>query len=115
MTRTKKNSPNKTNDSPHPGNGHHALIEESDNQLVSPSREVYSRWEYVLVTFHDYKGWRPRYINGHELSDWMNNAVIHEYIEQMADDGWQLAAASSGARMYGSADIHQIYFKKPRD
>lgn len=73
------------------------------------------RWEYVLVTFHDYRGWRPRFINGHELSDWMNNPQIHEYVEKMADDGWEIAAASSGVRMYGSADNHQIYFRRPKD
>lgn len=71
-------------------------------------------WEYALVSCQDYKGWRPRYINGHELSDWTNGPLIHEYIEQMGADGWELAAASSGERLYGSSDLHQLYFKRPK-
>ena len=81
------------------------------NSTIIAARNLPDRWEYVLVTFHDYRGWRPRYINGHELSDWMNNPVIHEYIEKMAEDGWEIAAASSGVRMYGSGDNHQVYFR----
>ena len=63
------------------------------NSTIIAARNLPDRWEYVLVTFHDYRGWRPRYINGHELSDWMNNPVIHEYIEKMAEDGKSLLPA----------------------
>lgn len=69
-------------------------------------------WDYAIVTFQDYKGWRPRYINGRELKDWMSGSLIHEYLAAMGDEGWELAAASAGERMYGSADHHQLYFRR---
>jgi hypothetical protein len=72
------------------------------------------QWDYILVSFQDYKGWRPRYINGRELRDWTNGPFIHEYLEAMGEQGWELAAASSGERMYGIGDQHQLYFKKPK-
>ena len=73
-----------------------------------------TQWEYILVTFQDYKGWRPRYINGHELRDWTSGPLIHDYLEAMGKEGWELAAASGGERMYGIGDQHQLYFKKPK-
>jgi hypothetical protein len=69
-------------------------------------------WEYRLVSFQDYKGWRPRYQDGRELKDWTSGPLIHEYLRQMAAAGWELAAASAGERLYGTADSHQLYFKK---
>jgi hypothetical protein len=71
-------------------------------------------WEYALVTFQDYKGWRPRFVNGRELRDWMSGPLIHDYLESMSEEGWELAAASAGERLYGSADSHQLYFKRPK-
>ena len=72
------------------------------------------QWDYVLVTFQDYKGWRPRFINGAEVNDWMGGPLIHEYLEQMGEEGWELTAASAGERLYGNADNHQLYFKRQR-
>ncbi len=69
-------------------------------------------WEYIVVSFQDYKGWRPRFKNGRELKDWMNGPLLHEYIEVMGAEGWELAAASAGERMFGNADHHQLYFKR---
>ena len=71
-------------------------------------------WEYTVVSFQEYKGWRPRYINGRELKDWANGPLIHEYLEAMGEDGWELAAASAGERLYGRDDTHQLYFKRPK-
>jgi hypothetical protein len=71
-------------------------------------------WEYALVTFQDYKGWRPRFVNGREVRDWMSGPLIHDYLESMAEEGWELAAASAGERLYGSADSHQLYFKRSK-
>lgn len=71
-------------------------------------------WEYRLVSFQDYHGWRPRYINGRELKDWSNGLLIHEYLQSVGDEGWELASASAGERMYGSADTHQLYFRRPK-
>jgi len=70
------------------------------------------QWEYQVVSLQDYKGWRPRFANGHELKDWMNGPLIHQYIGQAGEDGWELVAASAGERLYGSSDNHQLYFKR---
>lgn len=70
------------------------------------------RLEYVVVTFQDYRGWRPRYYNGRELKDWMNGPLIHDYLAGMGEEGWELAAASSGERLYGNADNHHLYFRR---
>lgn len=69
-------------------------------------------WEYAVVTFQDYRGWRPRYFDGLELEDWMGGPLVHEYLEQMGEEGWELAAASAGERLYGNADNHQLFFKR---
>jgi hypothetical protein len=80
-----------------------------------PASEVVSvQWEYRLVTFQNYKGWRPRYVNGRELANWMDRPLIHEFIQIMGDDGWELAAASAGESMYGPSDSQQLYFKRPK-
>jgi len=71
-----------------------------------------AKWEYCLVTFQDYKGWRPRYIDGRELKDWTSGPPIHEYLASMGEEGWELAAASAGERLYGSSDNHQLFFKR---
>jgi hypothetical protein len=105
-----KNSSHRSNENG--GNENNSSLTKPNSTSNLNSVSLPSQWEYVLVTFHDYRGWRPRYINGHELSDWMNNPVIHEYIEKMGEDGWEIAAASSGMRMYGIGDNHQIYFKR---
>jgi hypothetical protein len=71
-------------------------------------------WEYHLVSFQDYKGWRPRYVDGRELADWSSGPFIHEYLAHMGAEGWELTTASSGKRMYGSLDEYQLYFKRPK-
>ena len=71
-------------------------------------------WEYLLVSFQDHSGWRPRFLNGKQQPDWMDAPVIHEYLQQLGKDGWEIAGASAGQSLYGSADKRQVYFKRPR-
>jgi hypothetical protein len=71
-------------------------------------------WEYTVVSFQEYKGWRPRFQDGRELKDWSSGPFLHEFLGQMAEQGWELAAASAGERLFGSADNHQLYFRRPR-
>lgn len=70
------------------------------------------KWEYQLVSFQDHKGWRARYVNGVEQVNWMDNKLMHDYVTQMADEGWELVAANSGERMYGLSDNYQLFFKR---
>jgi hypothetical protein len=70
------------------------------------------RWEYRLATFQDHNGWRLRYLDGREVKGWMDGPLINQALQQMGEEGWELAAASAGERLYGSADKHQLYFKR---
>jgi len=70
------------------------------------------RWEYQLASFQYYKGYKLRFIDGEELEDWISAPLIHEYLAQMAQEGWELVAASAGERLYGMNDKHQLFFKR---
>jgi hypothetical protein len=48
------------------------------------------------VVFRDYGGYRPRYVNGQELRDWKKAPPIHEYLNQLGEEGWELSGV--GAR-----------------
>lgn len=73
------------------------------------------KWEYLLVSFQEHRGWRPRYTNGQEVADWMDGPVIHDYVGQLGEEGWELISASAGQRMYGLTDVRQLYFKRPKN
>jgi len=53
------------------------------------------QWEYMEVVFRDYGGFRPRYINGEEQEGWKQAPVIHEYLNQLGEQGWELAGVGS--------------------
>jgi hypothetical protein len=72
------------------------------------------RWDYLVVSFADYRGWRPRYINGKEIRNWMQAPVIHDYINQLGEDGWELVGAGGGKALYGSSDHYQLFFKRQK-
>ena len=78
------------------------------------SRAKKNKWEYLLVSFQEHKGWRPRYLNGQEVSDWMDAPVIHDYVGQLGEEGWEMVGASSGQRMYGLTDVRQLFFKRQK-
>jgi hypothetical protein len=72
------------------------------------------RWKYRVVSFQDYHGWRPRYENGVEIAGWMRGPLLHDFLDQAGEEGWELAAASAGESLYGSSDKRQLYFKRPK-
>jgi hypothetical protein len=71
----------------------------------SPARRP--AWEYMEVVFRDYGGYRPRIINGRELPGWKRMPVIHEYLNLLGEQGWELAGV-------GSRDNREMpaYFKR---
>lgn len=71
-------------------------------------------WDYLVVSFGDYRGWRPRFINGQEIRNWMHAPVIHDYISQLGEDGWELVGAGGGKALYGSSDYYQLFFKRQK-
>lgn len=85
-----------------------------------PKREVSARpaaavkWEHRMVSFQHYQGWRPRFIDGKAVRNWTEGPVIHEFITQMGEEGWDLVSACSGVPLYGSLDKYQLIFKRPQ-
>jgi hypothetical protein len=66
--------------------------------------------QYQVVSFQEHKGWHARYVNGIEIANWTTSPLLHEYIQQMAGQGWELVSAASGESLYGLSDKHQLYF-----
>ncbi len=71
------------------------------------------RWEYLLVSFQEHNGWRPRFVNGQELEDWTAMPIIHDYANLLGEVGWELAGAAAGA-LYGLTDAKQLCFKRAK-
>jgi hypothetical protein len=71
------------------------------------------RWEYQVASFQQYHGCRLRFVDGVEHHDWASAPLMHEYLAQMAQDGWELTAACAGERLFGVNDKHQLFFKRP--
>lgn len=71
-------------------------------------------WEYLVVSFQEYKGWRPRFRNGEKITAWEEQPLLHDYLNQLGAQGWEMAGASAGRALYGSRDEIQVYFKRSR-
>jgi len=69
-------------------------------------------FEFQVVSFQVYKGWRSRFIDGKEIPNWMSAPLLHEYIQLKADEGWELVSATSGEPLYGASDKRQLFFKR---
>jgi hypothetical protein len=72
------------------------------------SRAKPARFEYMEVVFRDYGGYRARYVNGEEQSGWKKAPIIHEYLNQLGAQGWELVGV-------GSRENYEMptYFKRP--
>jgi hypothetical protein len=71
-------------------------------------------WEYETVSFQDAHGWRPRFVNGCELRNWMFGPLLHDYVNQRGADGWELVAAAAGQSVYGTSDRYQVFFRRSK-
>jgi hypothetical protein len=71
-------------------------------------------WDYLVVSFSEYRGWRPRFINGQEVRNWMHAPLIHDYLAQLGEDGWEMAGAGGGKALYGASDYYQAFFKRAK-
>ncbi len=59
------------------------------------------------VIFRDFRGWRPRVINGREQGSWQDAPLLHDYLEQVGAEGWELVNITAGQRFQKEA-----YFKR---
>lgn len=76
-------------------------------QTTRRSRVKPVRWEYMEVVFRDYGGYRPRYVNGDEQREWKQAPPIHEYLNLVGEEGWELVGV--GGR---HNDQMPAYFKR---
>ena len=73
-----------------------------------------TRWEYLVVSFHDQNGWRARFVNGHELENWTQGPQLHHVLDQLGEDGWELINVVKAEPLYGTMDRIQAFFKRQK-
>ena len=71
-------------------------------------------WDYLIISFSNHRGWRPRYINGQEIRNWNQAPLIHDYLAQLGEDGWELVGAGGGKALYGASDHYQLFLKRAK-
>lgn len=80
----------------------------------APRAARQARWEYLVVTFHEQNGWHARFINGHELDNWQRGPQLHDVLDQLGEDGWELINVVKTEPVYGTMDRIQAFFKRPQ-
>jgi len=72
-----------------------------------------THWEYLIVSFHEQNGWHARFVNGHELENWQRGPQLHDVLDQLGEDGWELINVVKSEALYGTMDRIQAFFKRP--
>ncbi len=71
-----------------------------------------TEWEYLIVSFHEQNGWHARFVNGHELDNWQRGPQLHDVLDQLGEDGWELINVVKSEPLYGTMDRIQAFFKR---
>jgi hypothetical protein len=71
-----------------------------------------TKWEYLVVSFHEQNGWHARFVNGHELENWQRGPQLHDVLDQLGEDGWELINVVKSEALYGTMDRIQAFFKR---
>lgn len=74
-----------------------------------PAPAAPPQWEYREVVFREFRGWRPRQVDGREQSNWKEAPVIFDYLRQAGDDGWELVSLGEERNYQKTA-----YLKRPK-
>ena len=53
-----------------------------------------------------------RFVNGHELENWPQGPQLHDVLDQLGDDGWELINVVKSEALYGTMDRIQAFFKR---
>jgi hypothetical protein len=72
-----------------------------------------TQWEYLVVSFHEQNGWHARFVNGHELENWQRGPQLHDVLDQLGEDSWELINIVKSEPLYGTMDRLQAFFKRP--
>ncbi|MFN2196455.1 MAG: hypothetical protein ACK2UW_10070 [Anaerolineales bacterium] len=83
-------------------------------KAAAPKPASAGRREYRVVSFQEHRGWRARYVDGVELPGWLDGPLVHEYLAEMAAQGWELTGVTSGQALYGSSDKYQLFFSRAK-
>jgi len=73
-----------------------------------------TNWEYLIVSFHEQNGWHARFVNGREMENWQRGPQLHDVLDQLGGDGWELINVVKSEPLYGTMDRLQAYFKRPQ-
>ena len=73
-----------------------------------------TNWEYLIVSFHEQNGWHARFVNGRELENWQRGPQLHDVLDQLGEDGWELINVVKSEPLYGTMDRLQAFFKRPQ-
>lgn len=64
----------------------------------SPTDGALVRWEYRTILFRDFRGLRPRFVNGQEVEDWKKQPLIHLHLDELGAQGWELVSVIEKGR-----------------
>ncbi len=70
-----------------------------------------TKWEYLVVSFHEQNGWHARFVNGRELDTWLRGPHLHHVLDQLGEEGWELVNIVKSEPLYGTMDRLQAFFK----
>ena len=71
-------------------------------------------WEYLIISFHEQNGWHARFVNGRELENWQRGPQLHDVLDQLGEDGWELINVVKSEPLYGTMDRIQAFFKRAK-
>ena len=71
-----------------------------------------TKWEYLVVSFHEQNGWHARFVNGRELDNWLRGPQLHHVLDQLGEEGWELVNIVKSEPLYGTMDRLQAFFKR---
>jgi hypothetical protein len=91
------------------GDAKSASRRKAPSQSISRQRHLsVVRWEYVEVVFCDHGGFRPRYINGKQVRTWKRAPLIHDYLNHLGEQGWELAGVGGQHKNQMSAYLKRL-------
>ena len=68
-------------------------------------------WEYLFLTAEKFdKVWRPRFVNGQELTEWDTGPNLYDYTNKLGKQGWDLVTVNCQAKE--DMTHHRFVFKR---